>query len=52
MQLQIDTHDSSGYDTRMNQLLDWSPLVVFFVVFKLFGIYWATAAADGSCAPW
>ena len=28
----------------MNQILDWSPLVVFFVVFKLFGIYWATAA--------
>ena len=28
----------------MNQLLDWSPLVVFFVVFKLLGIYWATAA--------
>ena len=28
----------------MNQLLEWSPLIVFFVVFKLFGIYWATAA--------
>jgi intracellular septation protein len=28
----------------MNQLLEWSPLVVFFVVFKLFGIYWATAS--------
>ncbi len=33
-----------GYDTQMNQLLEWSPLVVFFVTFKLFGIYWATAA--------
>jgi len=32
------------YDTRMNQLLEWSPLVVFFVVFKLYGIYWATAS--------
>jgi intracellular septation protein len=28
----------------MNQLLEWSPLIVFFVVFKLWGIYWATAA--------
>lgn len=29
---------------RMNQLLEWSPLIVFFVVFKTLGIYWATAA--------
>jgi intracellular septation protein len=28
----------------MNQLLEWSPLIVFFVVFKLYGIYWATAS--------
>jgi intracellular septation protein len=28
----------------MNQLLEWSPLIVFFVIFQLFGIYWATAA--------
>jgi intracellular septation protein len=28
----------------MNQLLEWSPLVVFFVVFELAGIYWATGA--------
>ncbi|HEX4153459.1 MAG TPA: septation protein IspZ [Steroidobacteraceae bacterium] len=28
----------------MNQLLEWSPLIVFFVVFELAGIYWATAA--------
>jgi intracellular septation protein len=28
----------------MNQLLEWSPLLVFFIVFKLFGIYWATAS--------
>jgi len=28
----------------MNQLLEWSPLVVFFVVFKLFGIYTASSA--------
>jgi intracellular septation protein len=33
-----------GYDTRMNQLLEWSPLIVFFVVFKLYGIYWATGS--------
>lgn len=33
----------------MNQLLEWSPLVVFFVVFKLYGIYWATAALMFSC---
>lgn len=31
-----------GYDTRMSQLLEWSPLLAFFVVFQLFGIYWAT----------
>lgn len=28
----------------MNQLLEWSPLLAFFVVFELFGIYWATGA--------
>ncbi|MGA2189549.1 MAG: inner membrane-spanning protein YciB [Steroidobacteraceae bacterium] len=28
----------------MSQLLEWSPLIVFFIVFKLFGIYWATAS--------
>jgi len=33
----------------MNQLLEWSPLVVFFVVFKLFGIYWATASLMCTC---
>jgi len=32
------------YDTRMNQLLEWSPLIVFFVVFKTYDIYWATAS--------
>jgi intracellular septation protein len=38
-----------GYDTRMNQLLEWSPLIVFFIVFKLFGIYWATASLMITC---
>jgi intracellular septation protein len=33
----------------MNQLLEWSPLFVFFVVFELFGIYWATAALMLMC---
>jgi intracellular septation protein len=33
----------------MNQLLEWSPLVVFFVVFKLYGLYWATAALMVAC---
>jgi intracellular septation protein len=28
----------------MTQLLEWSPLVVFFLAFKLFDIYWATGA--------
>ena len=36
----------------MNQLLEWSPLIVFFLVFKLFGIYWATGALMVACAPW
>ena len=31
-----------GYDTRMNQLLEWLPLLAFFIVFKLVDIYWAT----------
>ena len=48
MQLQVDTH-FVGYDTRMNQLLEWAPLVVFFVGFKLLGIYWATAALMITC---
>jgi intracellular septation protein len=33
----------------MNQVLEWSPLIVFFVVFELFGIYWATAALMVVC---
>jgi intracellular septation protein len=49
MQLQIDAHEV-GYDTRMNQLLEWLPLLVFFVGFKLLGIYWATAALMVACA--
>ena len=48
MQLQVDTH-IVGYDTRMNQLLEWLPLIVFFVGFKLLGIYWATAALMAAC---
>ena len=28
----------------MSQILEWSPLIVFFVVFKLYGIYWATGS--------
>lgn len=28
----------------MNQLLEWLPLIVFFVIFKVYGIYWATAS--------
>ncbi|MDP9011288.1 MAG: septation protein IspZ [Pseudomonadota bacterium] len=28
----------------MSQLLEWSPVIVFFAVYKLYGIYWATAA--------
>lgn len=33
----------------MNQLLEWSPLIVFFVVFKLFGMYAATGALMVAC---
>ena len=43
MQLQIDTHLVS-YDTRMSQLLEWSPLIAFFIAFQVRDIYWATAA--------
>jgi len=48
VQLQIDAH-RVGYDTRMNQLLEWSPLIVFFVVFEILDIYWATAALMLAC---
>src|SRR5450432_4011452 len=48
MQLQVDAH-CVGYDTRMNQLLEWSPLIVFFVTYKVLGIYWATAALIMVC---
>ncbi|MDP9085068.1 MAG: septation protein IspZ [Pseudomonadota bacterium] len=33
----------------MNQLLEWSPLIVFFVGFKVLGIYWATGALMIAC---
>jgi intracellular septation protein len=49
MQLQIDAHLVS-YDTRMSQLLELSPLIVFLVAFELLGIYWATAALMIACA--
>jgi intracellular septation protein len=33
----------------MTQLLEWSPLIVFFVTFELRDIYWATAALMIAC---
>jgi intracellular septation protein len=48
MQLQVDAH-GVGYDTRMNQLLEWSPLIAFFVIFEIKDIYWATAALMLAC---
>jgi intracellular septation protein len=33
----------------MNQLLEWSPLLIFFVVFKRFSIYEATASLMVTC---
>lgn len=33
----------------MTQLLEWSPLLIFFVAFKCFGIYWATASLMLTC---
>jgi intracellular septation protein len=48
MQLQVDAH-VLGYDTRMNQLLEFSPLIVFLVFFEVLGIYWATAALMVAC---
>jgi intracellular septation protein len=48
MQLQVDAH-LVGYDTRMIQLLEWSPLIVFFVTFKMRDIYWATGALMIAC---
>jgi len=37
------------YDTHMNQLLEWTPLLAFFVAFKLFGLYWATGVLMVGC---
>jgi intracellular septation protein len=48
MELQIDAH-AVGYDTRMAQLLEWSPLVAFFIASKTLDIYWATAALMLGC---
>jgi intracellular septation protein len=48
VQLQIDAHTVS-YDTRMNQLLELSPLIVFLVAFEVLGIYWATAGLMAAC---
>jgi intracellular septation protein len=48
MQLQVEAH-CVGYDTRMSQLLEWSPLIVFFVTFEVKDIYWATAALMLGC---
>src|SRR5450631_2564578 len=39
-----------GYDTRMNQLLEWLPLLAFFVVFKTVDIYWATGTLMLACS--
>lgn len=33
----------------MNQLLEWAPLLAFFLVFKLSGIYWATGTLMIAC---
>jgi intracellular septation protein len=33
----------------MSQLLEWSPLIVFFIAFKVLDIYWATAALMIAC---
>jgi intracellular septation protein len=33
----------------MAQLLEWSPLIAFFVAFKMLDIYWATAALMIGC---
>lgn len=39
-----------GYDTRMNQLLEWLPLLAFFIVFKAVDIYWGTAVLMIACS--
>lgn len=38
-----------GYDTRMNPLIEWLPLIAFFVVYRFFGLYSATAALMAAC---
>src|SRR5579883_1446887 len=39
----------SGYDTGMTALIEWSPLLLFFVTFKTLGIYWSTASLMVTC---
>ncbi len=34
----------AGYNNPMNQLLEWMPLLIFFAVFKVYGIYYGTGA--------
>jgi intracellular septation protein len=38
-----------SYHTRMSHLLEWLPLIAFFVTFKLAGIYPATAVLMAAC---
>jgi intracellular septation protein len=33
----------------MNQLIEWSPLVMFFLAYEFLGIYWATAVLMLAC---
>jgi len=33
----------------MNPLLEWSPLIVFFLAFKFLGMYWATGTLMVTC---
>jgi intracellular septation protein len=33
----------------MAQLLEWSPLILFFIAFKVFDIYWATGVLMVAC---
>jgi intracellular septation protein len=40
---------TTSYDTQMTQLLEFSPLVLFYVAYKLKDIYWATGALMISC---
>jgi len=45
-----DTHRVAYPETLLKLLIDFLPILLFFIVYKFAGIYWATAVAIGATA--